>query len=199
MIRAFSTIAGIVALAGLPLLAQQEPEASAKSCCSADAPASEASVSSRASLTSLPGRAAPHLDEIKKLVGDWYEVGDDGKPSEQLVSSYRITAAGSAVIETLFPGEEHEMISMYSMDGGDLRLTHYCSLGNAPSFRAERSKQGLIWRCQGVQNLDAHGAAHMHEGRTDWHSADHITGTWLQTVDGEVTYTAAFDLVRVSK
>ena len=199
MIRSISTILGIAALAGLPLLAQQEPEAFAQPCCSSDAVANLASTSEQASLASLPGTAAPHLDEIKKLVGDWYQVGDDGKPSMQLVSSYRITAAGSAVIETLFPGEDHEMISMYFMDGGNLRLTHYCSLGNAPSFRAERSKQGLVWRCQGVHNLDSHDGAHMHEGHTDWHDANHITGTWLQTVDGEVTYTAAFDLVRVNK
>jgi hypothetical protein len=199
MIRSFSAIFGLAALAGLPFLAPQEPEASAPLCCATDALATEASAPRQASLASLPGSAAPHLDEIKKLVGDWYQVGDDGKPSEQLVSSYRVTAGGSAVIETLFPGEEHEMISMYFMDGGDLRLTHYCSLGNAPRFRAERSKNGLAWRCLGVHNLDSHRAAHMHEGHTDWHGADHITGTWLQTNDGEVTYTAAFELIRVSK
>jgi hypothetical protein len=199
MMRSISTVVGLAALAGLPFLRQQEPEATAKPCCSIEASAADTSASSRASLASLPGQAAPHLDEIKKLVGDWYQVGDDGKPSEQLVSTYRVTAAGSAVIETLFPGEEHEMISMYFMDGGDLRLTHYCSLGNAPSFRAERGKNGLIWRCQGVHNLESHAGAHMHEGHTDWHGPDRIAGTWLQTIDGEVTYTAAFDLVRVAK
>ncbi len=199
MMRSFSTLIGFAALAGLPFLAPQEPEGAAKPCCSAEAVAGQAVTTTQASLASLPGRAAPHLDEIKKLVGDWYQVGDDGKPSAQRVSSYRVTAAGSAVIETLFPGEEHEMISMYYMDGGDLRLTHYCSLGNAPSFLAVRRENGLTWRCQGVHNLDSHGAAHMHEGHTTWQSADHITGTWLQTVDGEVTYTAAFELVRVDK
>lgn len=199
MIRPFSTWIGFAALAGLPFLAAQEPQALAKPCCSAEAVAGKPVIPTQASLASRPSSSAPHLDEIKQLVGDWYQVGEDGKPSKQLVSSYRITAAGSAVIETLFPGEEHEMVSMYFMDGGDLRLTHYCSLGNAPSFLAERRKEGLTWRCQGVHNLDSHGAAHMHEGHTTWQDKDRITGTWLQTVDGEVTYTAAFDLIRVGK
>lgn len=192
MIRLATTLLGACTLISLPLIGNQEP-ASAKNqpCCSTEAS------TSTATLASLPSSTAPQLDQIKSLVGDWYEVGDDGKPSETLVSSYRVTAGGHAVIETLFPGSEHEMISIYHMDGGDLLLTHYCVLGNAPTYRAERSDAGLVWRCQGAHNLARHGDAHMHEGHTQFVDKNRIVGKWLQTVDGEVSYTAEFDLVRV--
>ncbi|MAW61743.1 MAG: hypothetical protein CMJ94_13055 [Planctomycetes bacterium] len=194
MIRFTTRLIACGTLAGLPLMLDQEPAAGARACCATEA----AQASSAVSLASLPSTAAPQLDQIKQLVGDWYEVGEGGKPSGTLVSQYRETAGGHAVIETLFPGTEHEMISIYHMDGGDLLLTHYCVLGNAPTYRAERSEQGLIWRCQGAHNLARHGEAHMHEGQTRFLGKNRIEGKWLQTVDGEVSYTAAFDLMRVA-
>src|SRR5262245_10260387 len=70
--------------------------------------------------------AAPSkLDIIKKLAGDWVEV-KDGKPTDKVVTTYRITAGGSAVEEVLFRDTPHEMITLYHLDGDDLMLTHYC-------------------------------------------------------------------------
>ncbi len=63
---------------------------------------------------------AQRLEAIKQLAGDWVEVGKDGKPTDRIVSSIRVTSAGSAVLETLFPGTDHEMVTMYHMDGEDL-------------------------------------------------------------------------------
>ena len=78
---------------------------------------------------------AQRFDALKKLAGEWVEVGKDGKPTDKLVSSVRVTSAGTAVEETLFPGSDHEMVTMYHLDGDDLILTHYCSLGNQPRLR----------------------------------------------------------------
>ena len=64
--------------------------------------------------------SGPSLDTMKKLVGEWVMVGKDGKPTDQVASSMRVTANGSAVVETLFPGTPHEMLSVYFMDGDDL-------------------------------------------------------------------------------
>lgn len=193
MIRLASTLLGACTLISVPFLATQEPVAKNQPCCQAKDGNPEVS------LASMPTAGSPHLDEIKQLVGDWYELGEDGKPTKSLVSSYRVTAGGHAVIETLFPGSDHEMISIYHMDGGDLLLTHYCVLGNAPTYRAERSDKGFVWRCQGAHNLAKHGDAHMHEGYTHIAGKNRIQGTWLQTVDGEVSYEASFDLIRVAQ
>ena len=80
------------------------------------------------------------LEALKKLAGDWVAVGKDGKATAKVISSIRVTSAGTAVQETLFPGSDHEMVTMYHLDGDDLILTHYCSLGNQPRLRAEPGK-----------------------------------------------------------
>ena len=77
------------------------------------------------------------LEALKGLAGEWVEVGKDGKPTDKVISSIRVTSAGHTVQETLFPGSDHEMVTMYHLDGDDLVLTHYCSLGNQPRLRAE--------------------------------------------------------------
>ena len=53
----------------------------------------------------------------------------DGSPA---TVTFGLTGAGSTVVETQFPGKGHEMISMYHLDGEDLRMTHYCAAGNQP-------------------------------------------------------------------
>src|SRR6058998_1207043 len=79
----------------------------------------------------------PGLERLKKLAGTWVAADKDGKPTDQVVSVVRVTAAGSAVHETLFPGQPHEMVSLYHTDGADLVMTHYCSLGNQPRMKAD--------------------------------------------------------------
>src|SRR6516165_1621351 len=88
---------------------------------------------------------AQRLEALKGLAGDWVEVGKDGKPTDRVVSSIRVTSAGSAVLETLFPGTDHEMVTLYHLDGAELILTHYCMMGNQPRMRAE-----LILTCHPV-------------------------------------------------
>src|SRR6202011_3667294 len=87
-----------------------------------------------------PGKApaaAPHpsLERMKKLAGTWVEADKDGKPTDKVVSVIKVTAAGSAVQETLFPGQPQEMVSVYHLDKGDLVMTHYCALGNHPRMK----------------------------------------------------------------
>src|SRR6516165_9346322 len=53
---------------------------------------------------------------LKQLAGDWVEIGKDGRPTEKVISSMRVTAGGTAVQETLFPGTEKEMVTMYHLD-----------------------------------------------------------------------------------
>jgi hypothetical protein len=53
---------------------------------------------------------------------------------------YRVTASGTAVIETMFAGEPHEMVTVYTLDGDSINATHYCSGGNQPSMRLNKEK-----------------------------------------------------------
>jgi len=191
MNRVLTTLALALPLGGFGWTLQEPASApNSGKCCTE-------STANAVSLASNEQPAASKLDLIKGLVGTWVEADENGNPTEEIVSVYRVTAGGSAVIETLFPGSDHEMISMYCMDGKDLILTHYCVLGNAPTYRGERTEDGFSWKCLGARNLEAHEGAHMHEGRTQLVDQDHIRGTWLQTENGKVSYEAAFNLVRV--
>jgi hypothetical protein len=55
---------------------------------------------------------------------------------------YRVTASGTAVIETMFAGEPHEMVTVYTLDGDSINATHYCSGGNQPYMRLNKEKSG---------------------------------------------------------
>jgi hypothetical protein len=55
------------------------------------------------------------LEKMKKLAGTWLAADKDGKPTDQVVSIIKVTAGGSAVHETLFPGQPHEMVSIYTV------------------------------------------------------------------------------------
>src|SRR5262245_31372960 len=79
----------------------------------------------------------PALDRRRSLPGPWGPAARDGKPTGQVGSVVKVAAAGSAVLETLFPGQPHEMVSVYHRDGADLVMTHFCSLGNQPRMKAD--------------------------------------------------------------
>jgi hypothetical protein len=120
---------------------------------------------------SKPGATPPApptnagLEKMKKLAGTWLAADKDGKPTDQVVSVIKVTAGGSAVHETLFPGQPHEMISVYTADGPDLIMTHYCVLGNQPRMKADPKSppNQIVWRFVGGTNLDVAKDKHMHE------------------------------------
>src|SRR2546425_11638376 len=68
--------------------------------------------------TAPPAGSAPPasaaLERFKALAGDWVaaEDGDMVKKGD-LVARYAVTAGGSAVVETVFPGRAHEMVTVY--------------------------------------------------------------------------------------
>lgn len=104
------------------------------------------------------------LDKMKTLAGTWVVADKDGKPTDEVVSVIKVTAGGSAVHETLFPGQPHEMVSIYTADGSDLVLTHYCMLGNQPRMKASTKSltNKLNFEFAGGSNLDPKKDRHMH-------------------------------------
>src|SRR3954469_8639993 len=67
---------------------------------------------------------------FKQLAGTWVAADDQGKPTDQVIAVYKVTAARRAVHETLRPGGDHEMVTVFHLDGPNLVLTHYCAAGN---------------------------------------------------------------------
>jgi hypothetical protein len=116
------------------------------------------------------------LEKMKRLVGTWLVADKDGKPTEQVASIIKLTAGGSAVHETLFPGQSQEMVSIYTVDGPDLIMTHYCVLGNQPRMKADpdSSANQIVFQFAGGGNLDPKKDKHMHEATLTIVDDDHI-------------------------
>ena len=51
----------------------------------------------------------------------------DGKEVPVSVT-YETSSNGSIVVETLFPGTPHEMVSVYYDENGKFGMTHYCAM-----------------------------------------------------------------------
>lgn len=125
------------------------------------------------------GKAAPTnpgLERLKKMAGTWVEADKDGKPTDKVFSVVKVTAGGSAVHETSFPGQPMEMVSVYHMDKGDLVMTHYCALGNQPRMKADpkSSPNQIRWLFAGGTNLDPAKDMHMHGATVTFVDDDHI-------------------------
>ena len=146
--------------------------------------------------------AATHagLEKLKKLAGTWVEADKDGKPTDKVVSVIKVTAAGSAVQETLFPGQAMEMVSLYHLDKGDLVMTHYCALGNQPRMKADPKSPAnqLKFLFAGGTNLDPAKDMHMHEGTLTFVDDDHIEFSGVAWVNGKPAddHCATMKLVR---
>jgi hypothetical protein len=126
-----------------------------------------------------PAKPAPThagLERLKRLAGTWVEADKDGKPTDKVVSVVKVTAGGSAVHETLFPGQPMEMLSVYHLDRGDLVMTHYCVLGNQPRMKADPKAPAnqIKWVFAGGTNLDPTKDTHMHAAVVTFIDDDHI-------------------------
>jgi hypothetical protein len=106
----------------------------------------------------------PAFEKMKTLEGTWLAADENGKPTSQIVSVIKVTAGGSAVHEIIFPGQPEEMVSVYTVDGPDLVMTHYCVLGNQPRLKADPKSPAnqIRFEFAGGSNLDPAKDMHMH-------------------------------------
>ena len=89
-----------------------------------------------------PVTAKTAFAKLKTLKGTWnnkVSEAEHHEPAPDTKVIYRLTGAGSALVETDFPDSNHEMVSVYHLDGEDLRLTHYCAAGNQPRLKLDRA------------------------------------------------------------
>ncbi len=129
--------------------------------------------------TNIPKHeGSKELQKIKSLVGTWVGEMDQGKGPQPVEIVYRVTAAGSAVVETFNPGTPMEMVTMYHDQKGKLFMTHYCMLGNQPKMRlvsASDKKLALdLVKNSGIEKDEPH----MNALTIDFLDADCIRHTW---------------------
>lgn len=142
--------------------------------------------------------AAACFERLKQLAGEWVAVDEAGAPAERVLVIYRVTGAGSTLMEQLFPGTDHEMITMYHLDGDDLVLTHYCAAGNQPRMKAKPgdSVDRIEFDFAGGANINPSHDAHMHSAVFEYPGGDRLRSSWDLHADGRKQDTKVFDLIR---
>src|SRR5262245_50914519 len=142
--------------------------------------------------------AQARFDQFKRLAGEWTGKAPHDTGQHEGTISYKLTAGGSAVLETLFAGTNHEMATMYHLDGDAIALTHYCVLGNQPRMKCIPTDDAkkLVFNFAGGTNLDPAKDMHMHEATFEFLSDDHIRSTWTMYSAGKADHSSTFDLRR---
>ncbi|MEZ6190715.1 MAG: hypothetical protein R3C45_05420 [Phycisphaerales bacterium] len=139
------------------------------------------------------------FERLKSLAGAWEgTVTHLGGEAEPASINFAVTAGGSALVETEFPGTEHEMVTVFYMQGDQLALTHYCMLGNQPTMAAQpdNDPDTLSFDFTGGTNIETGNEFHMRKLEYTFIDPDHITATWTSYVQGEPSACAVIDLKR---
>lgn len=143
--------------------------------------------------------ASPVLLNMDGFIGTWMNTDAFGQATDEVVSEFRYTAGGSAIAETMFPGADHEMITMYFASPDALYLTHYCGLGNHPNLVASMDAEtgDLMFDCVGTgANFGAcPDTDHMHSVRYHM-EGDSLSASWKTMASGKLTEPMVFSLKR---
>jgi hypothetical protein len=149
------------------------------------------------------GRGAPYAgskeyEHMKQLVGVWEGTSNMGKEGERVRVEYRLTAGGSAIVETLFPGTPEEMVSVYHDKKGKLSMTHYCMLQNQPSMKLQKGDgDTLAFVFAKGSGIDPKKDAHMHALTISFVDKDHIVQNWTLFEGGKEKGVTRLNLSRV--
>ena len=134
--------------------------------------------------------------QLKTLVGVWegHIETPDGPPG---ATRYELTAGGSAVKETQFPGTSHEMLTVYHLEGSDLVLTHYCAAGNQPRMKLRSASPAELAFDYAGQGVGAPSReTHMHAARLRFVGPDRLEADWTLYKDGKPAEVGRFFLTR---
>ena len=142
---------------------------------------------------------SPEFERVKQLVGVWEGTSEMGKTGEKIRVEYKITAGGSALIETLSPGNEGEMVSVYHDQQGRLAMTHYCMLRNRPHMTLSKSDEHsleLVFAKKG-NAINPAKEKHMHAVSFSFTDSDHFVQKWTLFDKGKKAEEVAFKFTRV--
>ena len=139
------------------------------------------------------------LERIKQLAGRWEGTSQEtGKEAQPASVEYKVTSGGSAVVETLFPGTPHEMVSVYHDERGKVAMTHYCMLGNHPELALTKaSDKELDFSLGEDSDIDSAKEQHMHALALMQSDSDHLSQVWTCYEDGKASKQITISLSRV--
>jgi len=136
------------------------------------------------------------FDRLKSLEGEW-KSANPGHPEGKVV--YKVTAAGTTVMESLGIGTNHEMVTMYHLDGEEWKATHYCAAGNQPHLKLDRkgSKPDFYsFVFDGGTNLNPDKDMHIHAVRFKFLEGGKVESEWDGYLDGKLANTLKIPMSR---
>lgn len=145
------------------------------------------------------GNGAEAFEKMKALVGDWETNSPQtGKGTLHL----ELTSGGTALLEK-FRMEENgkpvEMITLYYVDGDQLKLTHYCMAGNQPTMAGDYdpATKTIKFNFVSVSNLKTPDVGHMHHALYTFIDNDHFKTNWTFRKDQKDSFTEDATYIRV--
>ncbi len=129
----------------------------------------------------------PQWEQLKTLVGEWDGYIVEGEKKHTSHVSFRMTGAGSALMQVMDAGTPHEMITMFHMDKDDLLATHYCAAHNQPRMRALPSEKPdrIAFEFKDGTNIRP-GDGYMRQITVVFVDADHHDEEWGYDQNGKV-------------
>jgi hypothetical protein len=145
-----------------------------------------------------PTNGAEAFERLKSLVGHWET---DTTNATKASLDFEITSGGTAILERVRmveDGKPVEMSTLYYMDGGDVKLTHYCTAGNQPTMRGTYSPETktLTFELVSISNLKSANDGHMHHATYTFLDNDHFKTTWTFRKDQKDAFTEDVTYVR---
>jgi len=130
-------------------------------------------------------RSTPAFDQFKSLVGHWEGTTNGGG---KVSLTYELISNGSVLMERLSPGNEPDMVTMYSLEGDRIVVTHYCSAGNQPTMQTAAAPAAAgrydftFLRLSGAKSPDE---GHMTALSVSMPDKNRLVQTWTFTENGK--------------
>lgn len=122
------------------------------------------------------------FENMKQLVGLWEATMDMGKGPMKVQASYKLTSGGSAIVETVFEGAPHEMMSVYHDNSNRiLTMVHYCAEHNQPRMILKSMKANqLTMELSADSDIDVANEKHIHAATIMFNGKDAMTQEWTK-------------------
>jgi hypothetical protein len=123
------------------------------------------------------------FDQLKTLAGSWDgTVHAAGTPMDGARThvTLRVTSMGNTLMHEMKGDGPDDPITMITVDGNQLRLTHYCDAGNQPHMVGTVSPDGKTFTFNFVDatNLQPAQGGHMQSATFNFIDANHHTEKW---------------------
>ena len=144
-----------------------------------------------------PSKASVAFDKLKSLSGTWDTTAPEGGPA---TVTYAVVSNGTAVMETISHKAEADMITMYTVDGDHIMMTHYCGIGNQPRMRASVPAgdiKELKFSFLDGTNMKKNDM-HMHALDMKFIDDTHVQETWSLFDKGKLQNEHPFNLTKKS-